>query len=133
MLTGIVVVGLAECLGWFFVFGLGWSLRFLFVGPESPEAADRTRWALVILALAALNSIALLAFLIRRRGWGRILLTGVQIGDLAFASIALVVVEAHWSLFAAAAILMLILLLLYRRSLARLVGGDGLEPTTSSV
>lgn len=110
--------GLVECIGWFFVASILWSFRFLLVGPWSPEAADRTHWALLVFAGTAFNCIALIAFLIRWRGWGWLVLSGVQIADLIFSLTATVVVEAHWGLFSAGAALMLILLFLFRRSAA---------------
>lgn len=79
---GIVALVVLECLVWLVAGSIAWSFRDLIVGPTSPEAASRARFAIAIFGGAAINGLALLPFLLRPRGWGWFLLVAVQIGDV---------------------------------------------------
>ena len=116
LLAGIVLVGLLESVGWFLGASLLWAFHDLFVGAGSIQAAANGRFAIAVYAASGINVIALIAFVLGRRGWAWWSLTTVQVGDLAFSVVEAVVRSTTWWLFAAVAVLMLALLLLLRRA-----------------
>src|SRR5438876_8904407 len=61
-----------------------WSLRGLVFEPSSPQIAVNTRFALALLAVAGINVLSLLGFLLRPVGLGWFMLAGVLVGNMAF-------------------------------------------------
>ena len=103
-------------MGWFLGASLLWAFHDLFVGAGSIQAAANGRFAIAVYAASGINVIALIAFVLGRRGWAWWSLTTVQVGDLAFSVVEAVVRSTTWWLFAAVAVLMLALLLMLRRA-----------------
>jgi hypothetical protein len=115
LLTGVVTVALAECVLWYVAASIGWATRDIFVGSGAPQAAARARFALALFAGAGINVVALVSFLVRRRGFGWWLLVAIEIGNLAVSLVEAVVRDAAWWLSAALAALALGLLFGLRR------------------
>jgi len=72
------------------------------------------KWLAIAMAIGAvLNTLGLLAFLMRRRSWGTPTLVATQVGNILFALVASVAVSPTWLLLdAAPAVVILILALL---------------------
>jgi hypothetical protein len=112
LLTGTIT--LAAALSAFWVFGakVTWSVCCGWLVSRD--------FAIALSIGAALNILGLLAFLIRRRTWGKPILGAVQVGNILFALVASAAVSPAWLLFdAAPALVILILVLLLQRSEAR--------------
>lgn len=114
MLAGLIFVALVECGAWLVVAAFLWSFRDFLAASHPDVVVQRTNWALIVLAGAVINSIALLTFVVRRRSWGWPILAGVQVADLLFSFTAIVVADPTWWLFGALATIVLILLFLVR-------------------
>ena len=112
----MIAAAAVECVIWFFAASILWSLRNLLVGPSSSQAADNARFALVVYAATGVNVIALLAFLLRRRGWSWWLLTAVQTGDLVTSLLAALLLSPTWWLITGGAALTLTLRFLFARA-----------------
>jgi hypothetical protein len=81
-----VVLIVVQCVWWIFV-GWGiWSVRGLMLEPSSPQIAVNTRFALALLAIAGINIVAVIGFLVRAVGWGRFILAGVLVGNIVFSA-----------------------------------------------
>ena len=113
-----MTVAAVECVAWGLVGGLGWSLRGLMVGVDSPAGIERTRFAVALLAIAAANTLALLGFLLSRMTWGWWVLFAVQVVDFGFATFQLATRDLGWVVFMAPAVLTATLLFLGRRPAA---------------
>src|SRR5438270_12402086 len=81
----VVVIAAAECLYWLIAGGLWYEFRtFYWQGDASAVIAERTRNAYLLLAWSEVNVAATLAYALRRRSWGRVLMAAVQAGNLAY-------------------------------------------------
>jgi hypothetical protein len=110
ILLALVEVGLWLFAGWF-----GWELRYLMVGPGSPEAINRERLAVAIWAGAAVDLLALIPFWSGAR-WGWSILFLVQIAGIAASLVLLLTVSTDWWLFALLAAIIATLLVAWRRT-----------------
>lgn len=96
LLVGIIGLALAQCGVWFLAVGIAWSFRYLMVGPGSPVAASRTRFAIALSVGLGINVIALLLFLFRRHGWGRLFLVAVQAANVLFSLVLIAAISFDW-------------------------------------
>lgn len=80
----IIVLALVEVGLWLFAGWFGWELRYLMVGPGSPEAINRERLAVATWAGAAVDLLALIPFWSGAR-WGWSILFLVQIAHRSLA------------------------------------------------
>jgi hypothetical protein len=78
----IVLLATVECLWLLFVGALEWNLRNLWLKPGDPQMAINARTAVADLIFMALNVIALVVFIKRRRGFAVLLIVGVQLFDV---------------------------------------------------
>jgi hypothetical protein len=81
---GAVVLALGQCGWWIISAWMVWYFRGLMLDPSSPQIADNARFALALLAVAAINIGALIGFLVRPMRWGGLVLTAVLLGNIAF-------------------------------------------------
>ena len=96
LLAGIIGLALAQCAVWFFAAGIAWSFRDLMVRPGSAAAASRTRFAIALSIGLGVNLIALVVFLFRRQGWGRLLLVAVQAANVVFSLWLMAAIGFDW-------------------------------------
>jgi hypothetical protein len=82
LFASIVLLGTVECLWLVFVGVVEWDLRNLWLKPGDPQMAINARTAIADLTFMALNVIALVAFIRRRRGLAVGLMVGVQLFDV---------------------------------------------------
>jgi hypothetical protein len=82
LFISIVLLGTVECLWLVFVGAVEWNFRNLWLKPGDPQMAINARTAIADLTFMALNVIALVAFIRRRRGLAAGLMVGVQLFDL---------------------------------------------------
>lgn len=108
-LFALVQIGIWVFTGW-----LGWDLRYLMIGPGSPEVLNRERFAIGLFMVAAVNLIALVPFLSGVR-WGWLILTLVQIADATVSLALLVTVSIDWWLVTTPAAITTVLLFVWRR------------------
>lgn len=118
LLIGIVVLVVVQCLVWLVAGSIVWSLRDLMVGGGSPEAAHNARFAISIFAAAAINGIALMAFLLRQRGWGWLMLIVIQSVDVLTTLAGTLLISTSWGLITVVAALTIAVLYLFQRSTA---------------
>jgi hypothetical protein len=78
----IVSLATVECLWLAFAGAVEWDLRNLWLKPGDPQMAINARTAIADLIFMALNVIALVAFITRRRGLAVALIVGVQLFDV---------------------------------------------------
>jgi hypothetical protein len=109
VLLALLQIGIWVVAGW-----ISWDFRYLMIGPRSPEVINRERFAIALFIAAAINLIALVAFLLRLR-WGWSLLTLVQIADAIVSLTLLVIVSTDWWLVTAPAAITTLLLFAWRR------------------
>lgn len=112
--VAIVVLALVQTCIWVFAGWVGWDVRYLMIGPGSPDVINRERFAIGLFVAAFINLIALASFLLRVRfGWP--FLTVVQIAD-AIVSLALLATQSTaWWLIVAPAAITTVLLVAWRR------------------
>src|SRR6267143_1703427 len=116
LLAGVIVLAVAQCTLWLLDALLSWEFRGLLLDSASDQVAFNARFAIAIVVGAAINLIALAAFLLRRQGPGELVLTAVQVGNLLFSIYAAISVSAAWLLLGAApAVATFVLLVLRRR------------------
>ena len=113
---GIIVLVIVQCLVWLVAASVAWSFRDLMVGAGSPEAANNARFAIAYVGGAAINGIALVPFLLRRRGWGWLLLMAVQITDVVVTMAEGLLISGWWWLITVVAGLTIAFLYLFRRT-----------------
>jgi hypothetical protein len=106
LLVGIVVLAAAQCGFWLIGAWSAWSVG---------SWLSSLQFAIALSIGAGLNVLALLAFLIRRWEWGRVLLPAVQVGNVLFALVASATVSPAWLLLGAAPAVATLLLILLRR------------------
>ncbi len=82
LIVSIVVLAATQCLLWLLSATLAWFLRTFLIGNDEQLLADRTRFALALFAWFGINTLCLVAYLVRGRAWGRWLLAAVQSADL---------------------------------------------------
>ena len=75
LLFGVITVVIAQFLDWLAGAWIAWSVCCVFVYQQTEVAVS---------VGAVLNLLALLAFVVRRTGWGRAALTGAQVGNVIF-------------------------------------------------
>jgi hypothetical protein len=80
LLVGTVVLAVAQCALWLFSASVMWSLRNL--GFPAYQAEHNARFALALFVVAAINALAVIAFLGRRRERGWLVLAAVQLGNI---------------------------------------------------
>jgi hypothetical protein len=80
----VVVVAAAECLYWLIAGGLWYELRTFYAQGDAAAIAEGTRNAYLLFAWSAVNVAATLAYAVRQRSWGRVLMVAVQAGDLTY-------------------------------------------------
>lgn len=80
---GVIVLAAAQSLYWLFGAWIGYELRTFLVGPNSPQAAENTRNATLLLAWAIVNVAVLVVFAVRTRA-GSILMAGLQAANFAY-------------------------------------------------
>jgi hypothetical protein len=103
----------AQILIWLVAGSVVWSFRSLVVGAGSIQDANNAGFAVAIFVGAAVNAIALLAFLLRKSGSGWLVLIGVQIVDVAVTVAEGALVSPWWwliGIFAGVTIALLYLL-----------------------
>lgn len=116
LLIAAVTVASAECLVWLVAGAISWATRYWFVGPDSPVALDRTRFAMVVFAALGANVLALLVFVLSRSGWSWWSLATIQVGDFLSATVEGVSLDVWWFLISGLSALAIVLLYLERRS-----------------
>jgi hypothetical protein len=80
----ILVLAGAQSIYWLVGASLEYSLRNLFVGPESPIAAERTRDAYLLVNWFGVNAAVLAIYARRNRPWSRGLMVGVQAANVTY-------------------------------------------------
>ncbi len=90
------------------------------VGADSAEAAEQARFAIELGAIAALNVVASIAFLIRRSGWAWWLVLGLQVGVFVVALIEGALTDLGWFYLSSLPLLTFFLLLAFREAQARM-------------
>jgi hypothetical protein len=83
VIWAIAVLAGAQCIYWLVGAALLYALRGLMVGDNSPQAAIQARNAALVFLWFAINAGSLALYLLRRRP-GRVLLAGVQLGNLGY-------------------------------------------------
>ena len=78
LVAGILALAAAQCLILFLSALLAWSLRNFMVGDDQQLVADNTRRALAVFAWFGVNTLCLIAYAARGRGWGRWPMAGIQ-------------------------------------------------------
>src|SRR5258706_6898701 len=97
-----------------------WGERGGMVGADSAEAAEQARFAIELGAIAALNVVASIAFLIRRSGWAWWLVLGLQVGVFVVALIEGALTDLGWFYLSSLPLLTFFLLLAFREAQARM-------------
>jgi hypothetical protein len=117
----IVVLEFAQCGWWIFSGWVMWSIRGLMLEPSSPQIAYNTRFAVALLALAGINVLALIGFLVRPVGLGGLVLAASLLLNLVFSLWASVYGDnVGWLLLGGLpAAATLVLMILLRRSVRR--------------
>jgi hypothetical protein len=114
--VGVAVLTIAESgilvtAGW-----IAWSFRYLMVGPGSPQAADRTRFAVAIFVAAVVNVAILITFLRNSRRWKPIFVA-VQTADALATAVMGFLISWSWWLVTIVAIAVIALLYLARNAM----------------
>jgi hypothetical protein len=82
----VLVLVTAESLLLLFLAGIDWTLRDFEIGGtlSSQQLANNTAWAIAEFTLTGFNVMGGVLFAFRRRGWGLVVLCGVQAMDIGF-------------------------------------------------
>ena len=113
--AAIALLALVQISIWVFAGWVGWDLRYLMIGPGSPEVLSRERIAIGLFMVAAINLVALVPFLLGVRG-GWLILTLVQIADSTVSLALLATVSIDWWLVTAPAAITTVLLFVWSGS-----------------
>lgn len=81
------------------------------LGIYPAESAEQAGFAIELFMIGGLNLLALVAFLLRRSGWGWFVALGVQVGVLVLAMIEGLLTDLGWFFFSSVPLLTLLLLL----------------------
>jgi hypothetical protein len=87
-----------------------WGQRGAMVGSDSAEAAEQARFAIELYAIGALNFLVSIAFVLRRSGWSRWLVLGMQVGLFGLALGEGVLTDLGWFFFSGLPLSTLLLL-----------------------
>ncbi|HEV2415135.1 MAG TPA: hypothetical protein VGX27_10015 [Candidatus Dormibacteraeota bacterium] len=124
--VAVVLLALVQIAIWVLAAAIEWSFRYLMVGPGSPAAINRERFAVALFFAAAINLTVLVPFLSHML-WGWLILTLVQITDTAVSVVLLVTVSTDWWLVATLAAITTALLFTWRRIQRHRQGSKQLE------
>jgi hypothetical protein len=131
LITGVIVLLVAECLLFVYLATVGWALRGLMLPPSDPEIAVRTRTVFANAAWLAVNLIGLLGYVYRKQGFGRSVILIVLAFDILnslFAAVGFILrsdssTAVQWFLLAVIPAAALVLVLVQRRAPEGPTGG----------
>jgi hypothetical protein len=122
LLVGVVLLLTLQFLFWVYAAGVWWAFRTGLFEPDPPAVvAENTRTAVAISITLALNLVAAIAFLVRRRGFGWWVLATVQVIDIGVTTVIglnfaaksdLMTAEEWWAATAVAALTLILVLTL---------------------